>query len=60
MTVVPPSTPSLPPEMDAEALAGLGIVRVMAEQFHIGPYRYTRLADAIAQAKRGRIADNDG
>jgi hypothetical protein len=50
---------SAPPEMDVEALARLGIVRVATEQFHVGPYRYARLADAMAQARRGRIAGND-
>jgi hypothetical protein len=59
MMSAPPASPALPPEMDAEALARLGIVRVATEQFHVGPYRYARLADAMAEARRGRIAGND-
>lgn len=59
MISAPPVSPALPPEMDTQALARLGIVRVAAERFHVGPYRYARLADAIAEATRGRIAGND-
>ena len=28
------------------------ITRVPVDYFHLGPYRYTNLADALAQAKR--------
>ena len=59
MTQTPPAPPPLAPEMDPAALARLGIVRVASEQFHVGPYRYNTVADAIAQATRGRTADND-
>jgi len=37
---------------DAAALAKLGIVRVPTERFEVGPYRYTNLSDALAQARR--------
>ena len=59
MTAMPPAPPPLPAEMDPAALTRLGIVRVAAEHFLVGPYRYSKLTDAIAQAKRGRNADND-
>jgi hypothetical protein len=59
MTPTPPVTPARAGEMDPAALARLGITRVTTEQFHIGAYRYARLADAIAQAKRVPAADND-
>jgi hypothetical protein len=48
-----------PPETNAAALARLGITRVSTERFHVGPYRYANLADAIAEATRGRVAGND-
>lgn len=47
------------PEADAAELARLGITRVRSERFHVGPYRYANLADAIAEAKRGRVPRND-
>lgn len=59
MTPAPPMPPERAPELDTAALSRLGITRVAAENFHVGPYRYSNLADALAQAKRGRIADND-
>ena len=37
---------------DAEELAKLGITRVSVDYFHCGPYRYTNLKDAVAQARR--------
>ena len=39
-------------ESDAEAEARYGIVRVPADRFEIGGYRYTNVADAISEAKR--------
>ncbi|HST35651.1 MAG TPA: hypothetical protein VLK25_03365 [Allosphingosinicella sp.] len=59
MTIMSPAAPPLPPEMDVAALARLGIVRIASEHFLVGPYRYARLNDAIAQATRGRNPDND-
>ena len=50
---------TIPPQADAAELARLGITRVSTEHFQIGPYRYTNLADAIAEAKRGRAPGND-
>lgn len=55
----PPAMPPLPSEADATALARLGIVRVRTEHYQVGPYRYSALADAMAEARRGRIAEND-
>lgn len=48
---------TLPP--DEAELRELGIIRVASEHFEVGPYRYSSLRDAIAQAKRGRVAGND-
>lgn len=42
------------PEPDAELLRDHGITVVRADQYHVGGYRYTNLADAIAQADRQR------
>jgi hypothetical protein len=50
---------TIPPAADAAELARLGITRVSTERFHVGPYRYANLADAIAEARRGRVAGND-
>jgi hypothetical protein len=38
--------------LDREIAASLGIKPVSTEQFETGGYRYTKLADAIAEAKR--------
>ena len=56
----PAAAPALPLDADESELAGLGIVRVRTEHYQVGPYRYAKLADAKAQALRGRIAENDG
>jgi len=37
---------------EAPELALYGIVRIVSEHFEFGGYRYTNLADAVAQAKR--------
>jgi len=37
---------------DIELMARYGITRVPTEQFFYKSYRYTNLADALAQAKR--------
>ena len=39
-----------------EQLARMGTVRVARDTFEVGPYRYTSLADATAQAERLRVA----
>lgn len=44
---------ALTPAQEAE-MTRLGIRRVPADTFHVGAYRYTNLADAIAQAERVR------
>jgi hypothetical protein len=46
-------------QADEAELRGLGIRRVATERFHVGPLIFSNLADAIAQAKRGRVAGND-
>jgi len=45
-------TPAQETEMER-----LGIRRVPVDTFHIGAYRYTNLADAMAQAERIRSAN---
>ncbi len=52
--------PPLPFDEDADAeeqLLRLGVVRVRDEYFQVGPYRYTRLADARAEAERMRARE---
>ena len=39
-------------ELETATMARYGIMRVPADQYHVGGYRYTSLADAVAQAKR--------
>ena len=43
-------------EAEAALLAEHGIVRVPADRFDVDGYRYTNAADAIAQARRTRVA----
>ena len=59
MTSETPASPNVVPEMDAAELARHGITLVRTERYHIGPYRYGSLADAIAEAKSGRMPGND-
>jgi hypothetical protein len=40
------------PENLAALMARHGIARVPADQFHVDGFRYTNLADALAQARR--------
>lgn len=40
--------------LDTEAATNLGINHGVTDQFETGGYRYTKLADAIAEAKRAR------
>ena len=51
-TVAPSST-----EADDALMARFNITRVPADQFHVDGYRYSHLADALAQARRGRRPD---
>ncbi|MGF7152251.1 hypothetical protein FHS96_005922 [Sphingomonas zeicaulis] len=47
------SIPTSRSEIEASAqMSRLGITRVPADQFHYKGFRYTRLADAVAQAER--------
>jgi hypothetical protein len=41
-----------PRAKDAELMARYGIQRVPTERFHYKAYRYSTLADALAQARR--------
>lgn len=50
------TTPAFGPETLQE-MAKYGVVRVPVDTFHVGGYRYTNLADAIAQAKRVQSPD---
>jgi hypothetical protein len=54
-----PDQARMAPFADDAELRRLGIIRVTTERFHVGPHLYANLEDAIAQAKRGRIAGND-
>ena len=54
MPAAPAATAPAAPEVDAAELERLGITRVASEHFLVGPYRYGKAADAIAEAKRGR------
>ncbi len=47
------------PELDAAELARLGITLVRTELYHVGPYRYGPLADAVAAADRPGVTEND-
>lgn len=38
---------------EAAMMARNGIVRVPADHYHVDGYRYTNLADALAQVRRG-------
>lgn len=40
-------------------MARYGITRIPADMFHYREYRYTRLSDAVAQAKRDANAAPD-
>ena len=47
------SIPTSRTETEAvDLMARLGIKRVPADQFHYKGFRYTRLADAVAQAQQ--------
>ena len=51
----PAATPGDPADdaSDTAVMARYGIVRRPVDYFHVGPYRYTNLDDAVAAAKRG-------
>lgn len=49
---------SAPAEADEEAMmAQYGITRVPAHQYHYKTFRYSKLSDAIAQAKRQLVGN---
>ena len=56
MTTPKPSLPGAAESMDGAILAELGVLRIATERFDVGPYRYTNLADALAEAKRVQTA----
>jgi hypothetical protein len=39
-------------DQDSEEMTGFGITRVPVDYFHYKDFRYTQLADAVAEAKR--------
>jgi predicted DsbA family dithiol-disulfide isomerase len=41
---------------ELETMERYGITRVPAAVYLVGPYRYSKLADALAEAKRREIA----
>jgi len=41
----------------SDDMARYGITRIPVEYFHYKQYRYTNLADAVAQAKRAQPSD---
>ena len=47
--------PAAKPEANDE-MAKYGITRVPVDYFHYKQYRYTNLADAVAQAKRAQTS----
>jgi hypothetical protein len=53
------AAPDASAKADPAELARLGIVRVASEHFLVGSYRYSRLADAIAEARRGHNPESD-
>ncbi len=55
LTLGKPKGPTTSPT-DIEEAAKYGVTRVPVDYFHYGEYRYTNLADAIAEAKRARTS----
>ena len=58
ITAAPPEGNEVP-EMDSAELARLGITLVRTDRYHVGPYRYGTLAEAVAETKRRRVPGND-
>jgi hypothetical protein len=46
-------------ERESAMMERNGITRVPADQYHVDGYRYTNLADALAQVRRGAGARPD-
>ena len=59
MTPEIPASPEAKGEPGAAEFERLGIRRVATEHFLVGPYRYSRLGDAMAEARRNPAAEND-
>jgi hypothetical protein len=45
---------------DRNVMERYGISRTTADIFHYGPYRYTNLKDAVAQAERDKSLSSEG
>jgi hypothetical protein len=52
--------PPISPTDDQGQLEHYGIVRYATDHFVIGGYRYSRLEDAVAEARRRRASSGDG
>lgn len=59
MTPTPPTSPAPALEMNEAALARLGVTRAATEQFDVGAQLHSSPADAVGQAKRTPLADNN-
>lgn len=59
MIMNPPGPGPMALPTDEAELRGLGVTRVTSEHFQVGPYLYSNLGEAIAQARRNRVAGND-
>ncbi|WP_438997211.1 hypothetical protein [Candidatus Puniceispirillum sp.] len=44
--------------MNDAALKKLGVKRVSSDSYHVGTYKYSRLDDALAEAKRASEKKN--
>ena len=57
MAEAPDESRNAPSAVDADTEAALmarnGVTRIRADQYHVDGYRYSRLADALAQVGRG-------
>jgi hypothetical protein len=55
--IAAPTRPAAPvPDPEAAVMIRNGITRVQADQYHVGGYRYSSLAEALAQVTRQSIA----
>jgi hypothetical protein len=48
------------PDNEAADLARYGISRVRSHSYHLGDFRYSNIADAVAQARRVERSAKDG
>lgn len=56
----PDSADNAGADRDRELMDRHGITLVRADQYHVGGYRYTSLADAVAQARRHAASSGPG